>query len=206
MARSGEEEVIVALRGGSIEAVVPVTQVRSTLIASSLLAIRERGHLDGYLEKLPVELHATVLESVAGVWLPVGVAMAHYHAADGLGLPVRDQFEIGRTVAERVQQSVLGTLTRLAKGAGVTPWIGLAQHQRLCDRMLQGGASAVYRLGPKEARIEIYGVPIVRFPYFRNGWRGLIAGSGELFATKIYVTELVQLTTASSMVLRVAWA
>jgi hypothetical protein len=200
------EEVILALRVGPSGVVAPVTRVSSTLLASSVLAIRERGLLDEYLQNVPPELHATVLQSVGWSWLPVEVGLAHYRAADALGLSPREQFEIGRSVAARVQNSTLGTLVRLAKTAGVTPWTGLGHFQRLWDRLLEGGAGAVYRLGPKEARVEIHGVPLVRLAYFRNGWRGMFAGSGELFSSKIYVTEMVNRTTQTSMSLRVAWA
>ena len=200
------EQVVVALRVGVTGNVAPVTHVRSTLLASSVMAIREHGHLDGYLQNLPAELHSTVLHSVAGSWVPIEVGFAHYVAADALGLSAREQFEIGHSVAERVQNSLLGTLVRLAKTAGVTPWTGLEQFQRLWDRLLQGGSGSVHRLGPKEARVEIQGVPLVRVAYFRNGWRGMFAGSGKLFCSKVYITEIVSRTTPSSMALRVAWA
>jgi hypothetical protein len=200
------EEVLVPLRTGPNGIVTSVTAVRSTLIASSLMALKERDLLPRYLETLPSHLHASVLDSVAGSWLPVEVGIAHYTAADALGLSALEQFEIGGSVAERVQNSMLGTLVRLAKTAGVTPWTGLQQFQRLWDRLLQGGSGAVYRLGPKEARVEIHGVPLVKTAYFRNGWRGMFASSGRLFASKVYVTEIGRRSTATSMALRVAWA
>lgn len=200
------EQVVVALRVNATGKVTPVSHVRSTLLASSILALRERGYIDRYLENLPPELHSTMLAVVAGSWLPVSVGLAHYEAADRVGLSAREQFEIGLGVAERVQNSLLGTLVRVARTAGVTPWNGLEQFQRLWDRLLQGGAGAVYRLGPKEARVEIHGVPLVGVAYFRNGWRGMFAGSGQLFARRVYVTEIVARTTPTSMALRVAWA
>lgn len=184
----------------------PITHVRSTLIASSLMALKERDLFSRYLERLPANLHESILQSVAGSWLPLEVGMAHYAAAEGLALSPQEQFEIGSSVAERVQNGMLGTLVRVAKTAGVTPWTGLEQFQRLWDRLLQGGGGAVWRLGPKEARVEIHGVPMVSFAYFRNGWRGMFAGSGSLFVSKVYVTEIARKTTATSMALRVAWA
>jgi hypothetical protein len=203
---SPTEQTIVPLRLDATGKIAPVTEVRSTLLASSILALREMAHFEAYLANLPASYHATVLESVAGSWLPVAAGVAHYSAADALGLSAREQFEIGRSVAVRVQNTALGTLVRVAKSAGVTPWIGLGHFQRLWDRLLRGGAGSVVRLGPKEARIEIHGVAMVAIPYFRNGWRGMFAGSGELFCSKIYVTEMTSRTTPTSMSLRVAWA
>jgi hypothetical protein len=201
------EEVVVPLRAASTAAVPPVTHVRSTLLAASILSVRSRGHLDAYLTHLPPALHETVLQSVAGSWIPLDVAVAHYRAADRLGLRSDEQYELGRGVAERVQNSVLGTLGRVAKGAGVTPWIGLEYFQRLWDRVLLGGSVAVYRLGPKEARAEGYGIPtLAEIPYFRNSFRGMFAGSGLLFCNKMYIADLAPFVARRVIGFRVAWA
>jgi hypothetical protein len=132
--------------------------------------------------------------------------MAHYAAADALGLSVQEQFDNGREVAERIQNSMLGTLVRAARGAGLTPWTGLDQFQRLWDRLLRGGAGAVYRLGPKEARVEAHGVPLIQFAYFRNAWRGMFAGSGALFCNRIFVTEIAGYLRERVFAVRLAWA
>jgi hypothetical protein len=185
-----------------------VTHVRSTLLASSLQTLRARGMLEAYLLKLPVEMHAPVLEAVAGSWIPLSVGAAHYAAAEALGLSPAEQLNNGREVATRVQNSMLGTLVRAAKAVGVTPWSGLEQFQRLWDRLLLGGAGAVYRLGPKEARVEAHGNPLVEGVYFRNAWRGMFAASGELFCQKLYVTEISGPKPGATVpfVLRIAWA
>jgi hypothetical protein len=200
------EEVRVPLRtnGGRVPL---VTHARSTLIAGSVLGLRGRGLLDRYLLHLPKEMHDVIMQSVAGDWVPLEVAVAHYRAADALGLSADEQFELGRTAADRVQNSLLGTLARVTKGAGVTPWVGLDYFQRLWDRMLQGGSGAVYALGPKEARAEVHGLPhLPEIAYFRNGWRGMFAGSCALFCNKVYVTEVRKLTTPTTLGFRVAWA
>jgi hypothetical protein len=200
------DEALLPLRKTSNGVVPPATHVRSTLIASSVLAIRERNHFDAYLTHLPEAMRGPVLDSVAGSWLPIDVAHAHYRAAQAMLLPVQEQFEIGKVVAIRIQNSLLGTLVRLAKGAGVTPWLGLEQFQRLWDRLLQGGGGAVYRLGPKEARVEVHGVSLVQYPYFKNAWRGMFAGSGSLFCNKLYISEIPQYASPTSLAFRIAWA
>ena len=198
-------EVVVALRTDG-RRVPAVTQVRTTLLASSVRVLRGQGLLDPYLALLPPDLHDPILSAVAGSWVPVSVAMAHYAAADGLGLSTQDQFENGRRVADQIQNTMLGTVARAAKGAGITPWTGLEYFQRLWDRMLVGGSGAVYRLGPKEARVECHGVPLVEYAYFRNAWRGMFAGSGALFCSKMFVTELPRGTREGPFALRLAWA
>jgi hypothetical protein len=197
--------VVVPHRVSADGTVDPVVKVRSTLLASSLMGLRGRGLIDPYLKALPKEAHSPILDAVAGQWLDVELAMAHYAACEELALPVEEQFAAGWQVADRIQNSLLGTLVRIAKGAGVTPWTGLEYFQRLWDRLLLGGSGAVYRLGPKEARVEICGVPMVQFAYFRNGWRGMFGGSGQLFANRLYIHEIPRHTTGTTTAFRVSW-
>ncbi|MDP9035259.1 MAG: hypothetical protein M3O50_10660 [Myxococcota bacterium] len=200
-------EVVVPLRA-SAGRVAPVTHLRSTLLASSIQTLKARGLLSQYLEKLPRELHPTVLEAVAGGWMPIAIGAAHYAAADALALSQDAIFDNGRAVADRVQNTMLGTLVRAAKSVGVTPWIGLEQFQRLWDRLLLGGSGAVYRTGAKEARVESHGNPLVRWSYFRHSWRGMFAASGELFCDRFYVTEVSvpAFDSTAPFVMRVAWS
>jgi hypothetical protein len=204
---SRNEELLIPLQLSARGTVDPVTHMRSTLVAASLMSLRSLGHLDAYLQHLPVTLHDTILQTVAGTWLPLEVGVAHYRAADALGLTVEQQLAVGREVADRVQKSVLGTLVRMAKGAGVTPWMGLEYAPKLWVRVLQGGGVALYRLGPKEARIEFHGAPeLAQIDYFRNGFRGMFQGSGQLFAGKIYVHDLPKLTARKIVGFQVSWA
>jgi hypothetical protein len=186
--------------------VVPVTQVRSTLVASSLQAVRDRQLFERYCTLLPRERHDVIVHSVAGSWLAVDDATAHYRAMDSLGLMPNEVFEIGRSVAEKVQGSVLSTLAKLATGTGVTPWQPLAQLHRLWARIFIGGAVSVCKRGPKEAHCEVLGNPLSDIPYFRGAFRGLINGGLSLFCTKAYVTELTKLSEPQRIVFRLAWA
>jgi hypothetical protein len=201
-----KEIVIVAHRTSPSGAVDPVTLVRSTLLASSVLGVRERGLMEEYEKLLPPEMHGPVLNAVTGSWLPVEVAMAHYRAVEALQRPVAEQYAAGEKVAARIQDSVLRTLVRVARSAGVTPWTGLEYFPRLWDRLLMGGSPAVYKLGPKEARVEIHGVPMIEFACFRNGWRGMFGGSGRLFANQVFVHEIARYTTATDTAFRISWA
>jgi hypothetical protein len=201
-----QDGVVVPLRVTASGVIDPVVKVRSTLLASSQLGLRERGWFDNYLRVLPQSAHATVLSPAAGQWIDVEFAMAHYRACESLGLSVDEQFDAGWRTSVRIQNSVLGTLARVAKTAGVTPWTGLQYFQRLWDRLLLGGSGAVYRLGPKDARVEIHGVPMVQFAYFRNGWRGMFGGSGQLFANRLYIHEFTSYTTGTRTAFLISWA
>jgi hypothetical protein len=182
-----------------------MTHVRSTLLSSSILIVRERGLMDRYLGLLPREHHDTMLTMVAGAWFPIDLALSHYAAMNELGFTPDEQFAIGQTITVKIQQSVLMSMVRLARGAGATPFVAAAQFHRLWSRLLMGGAGVVYRTGPKEARFEGHNVPLAQFPYFRNAWRGLIAGSFGLFCQRIYVRELPRYVSDTTVGYRAQW-
>jgi hypothetical protein len=182
-----------------------VSRVRSTLVASSIEAVRERGLFDRYAALLPQAYRAMVLESIAGTWLPLEAGVAHYRAIDGLALGASEVLDAGRSVAEKVQGTVFATLARLATGAGVTPWTAMSQLHRLWGRLFVGGAVAVSKHGPKEAHIDVAGNPLVDIPYFRGAFRGLVAEGLRPFCTHGYVTEVARGHEPARLVLKVAW-
>jgi hypothetical protein len=183
-----------------------VTQFRSTLLTTSLKSIRDRGYGDRYLAILPAKHHDAVRASIAGVWLPLDLGLAHYDACDALGLTSQEQIEIGEEVGLKIQGTFLGTMLKLAKGAGVTPWLCLSQYQRLWDRLLVGGGVIVTKTGPKEARLECLDFPFARIPYFRTAFRGVNVASCELFCTKAYAEEIKKLCSPMSLGYRLSWA
>ncbi|HEY2515428.1 MAG TPA: hypothetical protein VGI39_31385 [Polyangiaceae bacterium] len=185
--------------------VPPVTLVRSTLLVSSLRSIRARGHFDRYLALLPSEHHDTIRSAIAGVWLSMELAVAHYQACDGLGLPAEEQVEIGREVGTAIQGTFLGTIVKMAKGAGVSPWALFAQYQKLWDRLLTGGGIEVTKVGPKEIVLECVNLSLVAIPYFRTAFRGVNIGGCELFSSKAYASEVPALSSATSLGIRVSW-
>jgi hypothetical protein len=187
------------------EALAPVTQVRSTLMTSSLKTLHERDLLETYFKRLAPAYHDTVRSSVAGVWLPVEVTLAHYRACDALGLAMTEQLEIGRQVGVKIQGTLLGTMANLTKQAGVTPWAFLSKLDRLYDRLVIGGGLAVEKIAMKEAVVHVYKVPLFDVPYFATAWRGVIQGLCELFCTKAYVKR-GSLSPAMKMTYTISWA
>jgi hypothetical protein len=79
------------------------------------------------------------------------------------------------------------------------------QH-RLWSQVWVGGAVATFKLGPKEARVEIVGWPCSRITYCRIAMRGLLVGQTELFCSKAFAREIASLCTPTSLGYRVAWA
>jgi hypothetical protein len=199
-----EPEVFLPLPFSRDRATV-VSQVRSTLITSSVRALQTRGAFERYLTLLPKELHATITEVVAGVWVPYALAEAHYTACNQLGYGTHEFAEIGKDVGNRINGTMLSTAVRMAKGAGATPWTIFAQYGRLWDRIFVGGGLMVRRIGPKEAHVEVVGQPLVKIPYFRSAQRAVCLGVIELFCRKAYAFDVPRSTTPTGTTYRFAW-
>lgn len=198
-------EVLIPFRGAR-ESLGVVRDVRSTLITTSQQAIRARGLFDRYLSLLSGADRQALMSNVAGQWIPVEYALAHYRACDALGFTASEQVAIGTDVGERVHGTFLGVMVRTAKTAGVTPWTALNYSQKLYDRLFQGGGGiSVVKLGPKEARAEVIGVPLVRVPYFRNGFRGLYQAGVQLFCEKVYTYETANIGMSDHFAVRISW-
>jgi hypothetical protein len=197
------EEVVVALPVPRERVRFPKS-VRSTLIASSLRSIRERGRFDDYRRHLEAPWREIPEVAIAGAWLPLDAGLAHYRACDALGFTLAEQHDIGREVGDRIHGTFLGSMIRGAKNVGVTPWIVLAQARKLYERLYDGGAVSVIRVGPKDARMEMVGNPSVDIPYFRHAMRGLWQVAVEFFCTKAYVNETGR--GPAFYKVRIAWA
>jgi hypothetical protein len=201
------EEVIVPLRRPRDQIGI-ATDVRSTLVLGSIQSLRALGHFERYTSLLDPTARDTILNTVAGVWLPISLALAHYQACDSLGLPLEKELAIGYEVGNRVQGSLLGLFLRTAKTAGVTPWAVLTEVDRLWDRTFKGGGGPITtKLGPKEARVELIGLPLLTVPYFRHAYRGTFHAGLELFCEKIYVQEAAPSRSRSAMdgAFRLSW-
>src|SRR5690348_2644577 len=77
-----------AMHGDGEEAILPfgpprlATAVRSTVVVTSLRALRSRGHFERYLELLDTSYRDPMLALTAGTWLPIDAALAHYTACE----------------------------------------------------------------------------------------------------------------------------
>ena len=205
-----------ANRDESLEWVVPLTlprhqiadatHFRSTWLTASQATLRARGHFARYDGLLAPADRETVLSTVAGMWLPMAIADAHYSACNALDLSTNELLEIGAAATRRANATHLAFVLRMAQGAGVTPWTILTQIPRIWSRTFQGGGQVgVVRLGPKDARFEIIGYPLARLRYNRVTMRGIVNGFVELFCTKTYVKELPKLCDARSIGLHLSW-
>jgi hypothetical protein len=197
-------EVVVPLRF-AIDKVPPVTSVRGTLLRSSLMALDGQGRLDAYREQLPRDMHDAVFGVVPGTWVDVALALAHYRAIDSLNLTIGEQLALGGAVGTSVQGLLVGTMLRIARGVGLTPWSGVGQYARIWDRLFMGGDLQVERVHASEGIVTMYGLSLFSVPYFRVALRGLQQkGLSAIWAwRKLYVTELSSSNTM--LTYRVSW-
>ena len=182
-------EVIVDHRG---ETGPEASHVRGALIASSLQTLKDSGHFESYLARLPKAHHEALLFCLASTWLPMELAAEHYRACDAIGLDEREMTRIGEVVSHRIMGTFLGTMLRSARslGATPTPWIVLRSYGKVCDRLMDGGAHTVMQQGPKDALIESRGIPLFRFRYFRTAMVGMCRGAASIFARSCFSKEI----------------
>jgi hypothetical protein len=188
------------------EPIKPVTKVRSTFVIGSIDTMRAAGQYDAYARLLADADRETLLNAVPATWLPVSVATTHYAACDRLGIPAAEASRRGRAALERLGGLVYGTAVGMAKQAGATPWTVLPALQRFWNRAYDGGGIAVYRSGPKDARIDLVSCALCQVPYYRHALGGLLEGLTALFCTKLYLREMTQPRGADSVSFRAQWA
>jgi hypothetical protein len=182
------------------------THFRSTWLTSSVATLRERGLFEAYTRFLPASERDAVMAAVAGVWLPMSTAMAHYGACERLELPTNELLSLGGTAIRRAQTTNLAFVARMATSVGgATPWTVLGHSPRFWNATCTGGGVAVWELGPKEARIEMVGFPLARYRYIRVTMRGIVQAVVELFCTKVYAREIAEDSNDNVLAFRVSW-
>jgi hypothetical protein len=178
------------------------TSVRSTLIVSAIQTLRRRGHFDRYLAELTLQSRQDLLSLIAGVWIPIDLALDHYQAVERLRLEAEEIERIGGEVAERISRSILSTVVRVSRQVGATPWMALAQVHRLRDLSWKGSDIAVWKLGPKEDWI---GQPLAAVPYFVTSFGGYLRALVQLFSSKVYTRVACEPNSRGEIRYRISW-
>jgi len=178
---------------------------RSTLLTASIESLRSRGLYDRYAVRLTEEQREALSTAIAGVWIPMGLAVAHYRACDSLRLCIGEQLDIALEVGQQMHGTFLGAMLRLAKSVGVTPWAALAYSDKLYERLFRGGGIAVTRTGPKDARVDMVGNPLCDIEYFRVGVRGVYEAGLELFCSRVVTNEIPRRYIGLDMGIRISW-
>ncbi|MEY2929937.1 MAG: hypothetical protein RL033_686 [Pseudomonadota bacterium] len=185
----------------------PITAIRSTLITSSLASLRLRDLLPRYEAAQQSPHRETILRCVAGEWLPLEVGFAHYRACDALGLSPDEQVAIGKDVSRRIHDTFLSTVAKMARGAGVTPWLLLAKGNTLQSRLYRGGGMRIVRLAAKSARVELARHGLLELPYYRNAVQGVYTAGVELLGSNVScrILRAESSDPGRLLVLRIDW-
>lgn len=186
--------------------VVPARHARSTVLLGSIATVRDAGRFDEYASRLPAAHRDALLNMVAGSWIPMDTALAHYETCEALALPIDQQIANGRSTFDRTSGTLIGTALRMAKETGVSPWTVFPYYQRFWERGYDGGGISIVKVGPKEARLDLVAFRLADSRYYRNAVRGLLAGVTDLFCRKTYVTEKHGARAPASVTFRVQWA
>jgi hypothetical protein len=187
------------------EPIVPLRQIRSTLIKGGLESLQAAGFGEAYAAISPPEVQAAIGAAVAGMWIPIEIAVAHYLACDELGLSNDSAAQLGRATFDRTKGLLLGSAIGLARGVGVTPWTLMPHLQRFWLRGYDGGGIRATRRGPKEVDVDVVGCPVMRSRYYRAAQRGLLAVLFELVCERAYVHERAFGDAPSSGGMRAQW-
>ncbi len=199
------EDVLVALPAPR-DRITLANQVRSTLLCAALQTLDKHGLLPRYRAEIDPAFEATMFSLTAGVWLPIDVALKHYAACNRLRLDHAVIEDIGNSVGQRVQKSVLQVLVRVSREAGATPWTALTRVPRLNELYWRGGAFEVLKLGPKDARMEWLGQPCAETEYYRTSFSGFVRGLLDLFCTRAYVRPIRERCSPTTISLKISWA
>ena len=165
-----------------------VTHVRGALLVSSIGVLKELGNFARYEQLLDSAYRVRVLEVLAMSWVPIDVALAHYRACDALAFGPDELAQVARLFSTRYADSIFGTMLRTSRQIGLeAPWIALRSQGRFWDRVYIGGGVRAFRLGPKDAHLEQYGLPLAEISYFRSAHVLWLRAVGELFARKLHL-------------------
>jgi hypothetical protein len=182
----------------------PVTQVRSSPVVTAQGLLRASGRIEAYTQNLAPEARPAVFGVVPGAWIPVETALAHHRAIDALRLPASEQIALATASGEKMQSALTGTILRMSREVGVTPWLLLPHSQRLWDRICRGGDISIEKVGPKEAIVRMYGLSLLSTTYFRVAIRYVLQSGLSLWCSRAYVTEVTRSPT--TVTFREAWA
>jgi hypothetical protein len=146
-----------------------VTAVRGSLGVGVKKLLGDTGHYERYLALLPEENRDTAKFALAASWVPAEQAMMHCETVDALQLDDKEVQQMGQVLGGYILDSLFASVLRAARSAGADAgaWICLKHADRVWNRVYQGGGVSVIQAGPKDAVIEVHGLPFAASPAFR---------------------------------------
>jgi hypothetical protein len=169
-----------------------VTDIRGMLIQSRLKLLKDAGYFEDYLARLHQSYQDSILNALASSWVPVETGIAHFNALDEMQLSDAQISHMAEPLGAGLFESLFATLVRAARnsGAEIGVWFGLKQSDRVFGRMYQGGGCKVSQIGPKDAIVEINGLPYANSRCFRVAHCGFLRGVFSV-TTKACVCKVI---------------
>ena len=181
-----------------------VTAVRSTLLQSSVQVLKDNGLFERYLTKLDPRYKDEILLTLAPVWHPMEVAVAHYDAWEALEFSTQQLEAISANVSNRIMGTFVATMVRQSRTVGSTPWFPLGQYDKLWKRLFIGGSLRITERGPKDAHVESRGLAMFGGRCFPISYQGVVHTAIRLFARTVYARTLPP-PTSDSHVAAYSW-
>jgi hypothetical protein len=146
-----------------------VTAVRGSLGVGIKKLLSDTGLYERYLALLPEENREPAKYALAASWVPAAQAMAHCQTVDALQLSDKEVQEIGYVLGGYILDNLFASVLRAARSAGADAgaWMCLKHADRVWGRVYQGGGVSVIQAGPKDAIVEVHGLPFAESPTFR---------------------------------------
>jgi hypothetical protein len=182
--------------------------IRGSMLIASLRLLKDSGHYPTYEAMLPSEHRDAMVQALAGSWLPIDLWKIHFDTVDGLDLSDAQLSRMGAAVGARIFDSLFGTVVRAARQAGAEAgiWLGFRQADRIWTRIFQGGGVSVIQTGPKDAIVEVSGLPIAGSRFFRVAFSAFVRGAMMLVAKSCFVKPVVaRRPHPDSLAVSVSW-
>jgi hypothetical protein len=200
-----EGELLVAL-GTHPDRVAPATHVRGTVLVASYELVLEDHRTQAYAQALDSEFRDVLPPQTALSWMPMNVSVAHYRAMNAAFPDPAQQVRNGVRSSERVQNAHIRTIIRGLRATGqLSPETLLKRAPSFFGRFVSGGGVQVIKTGPKDARVEFYGIPLLAVPYVRYGWQGMFESALGLLAYRCYVKQDPRFRRGEHMALLCSW-
>jgi hypothetical protein len=179
--------------------------VKATLLLASVAALKASGHFDAYYKHLDPKFDEEVLRSVAGTWVSVAAARAHYLACDALALTAAEQMSLGGRTGDGLKQHITRFAALVSRGAGLTPWSLFEQFNRFWARSFDGGGICVTRLAPKDAEVVYARCSLLESAYFRSALRGVATGLLGSITRRSFMSEVSGGTRSDEARYKFSW-
>lgn len=167
-----------------------VTDIRGIVLQGGLTQIREQGHYDEYIARLPASHRDQILNSLASSWVSAEAYLVHLETLEALGLSDTQLARLSEPLGAGLFHNLFASMIRAARNNGGegSIWLSLRQLDRIFSRMHQGGGCKVTKVGPKDVVVDSTGLSFGHLRCYRIGHCAFIRGAFS-YSTKACVCK-----------------